>query len=351
MIRVYKTSEVINLTLENLMKKNKNIVCFGLGVDDPKSIFNTTKNLQKKFGEYRVFDTPASENAMTGIGIGMSLNGKIPIMIHQRLDFFLLAMDQLVNNASKWNIMFGGKNRVPITIRLIIGRGWGQGPTHSQNLQSWFAHIPGLKVVVPSFPSTMKNLLIDSILDPDPVIIIEHRWIHNIEEKLNISSHKKQLGKINLLNKGRYITLISSSYSTIEILKIYETLKKNNVSFDHIDLLSIKPLDIKAIFRSVKKTGKLLILDNSSHSFCSVSSEIVSQLTAINPEVFKKKPLILNLPEIASPSSFYLTKEFYQSEDNLLKSIEKILNKKLKRYLKKNLIPHDVPDQNFTGPF
>ena len=247
--------------------------------------------------------------------------------------------------------MFGGKNRVPITIRLIIGRGWGQGPTHSQNLQSWFAHIPGLKVVAPSFPSTMKNLLIDSILDPDPVIIIEHRWIHNIEEKLNISSHKKQLGKINLLNKGKDITLISSSYSTIEILKIYETLKKNNVSFDHIDLLSIKPLDIKAIFRSVKKTGKLLILDNSSHSFCSVSSEIVSQLTAINPKVFKKKPLILNLPEIASPSSFYLTKKFYQSEDNLLKSIEKILHKKLKRYLKKNLLPHDVPDQNFTGPF
>ena len=351
MIRVYKTSEVINFTLENLMKKNKNIVCFGLGVNDPKSIFNTTKNLQKKFGEYRVFDTPASENAMTGIGIGMSLNGKIPIMVHQRLDFFLLAMDQLVNNASKWNIMFGGKNRVPITIRLIIGRGWGQGPTHSQNLQSWFAHIPGLKVVVPSFPSTMKNLLIDSILDPDPVIIIEHRWIHNIEEKLNISSHKKQLGKINLLNKGKDITLISSSYSTIEILKIYETLKKNNVSFDHIDLLSIKPLDIKAIFKSVKKTGKLLILDNSSHSFCSVSSEIVSQLTVINPKVFKKKPLILNLPEIASPSSYYLTKEFYQSEDNLLKSIEKILNKKLKRYLKKNLIPHDVPDKNFTGPF
>ena len=190
---------------------------------------------------------------MTGIGIGMSLNGKIPIMVHQRLDFFLLAMDQLVNNASKWNIMFGGKNRVPITIRLIIGRGWGQGPTHSQNLQSWFAHVPGLKVVAPSFPSTMKNLLMNSILDPDPVIIIEHRWIHNIEEKLNISSHKKQLGKVNLLNKGEDITLISSSYSTIEILKIYETLKKNNVSFDHIDLLSIKPLDMMAIYRSVKK--------------------------------------------------------------------------------------------------
>lgn len=351
MFKNYKTSEVINLTLKKLMKKNKNIVCFGLGVDDPKAIFGTTKDLKKKFGPYRVFDTPASENAMTGIGIGMSLNGKIPVMVHQRLDFFLLAMDQLVNNASKWSVMFGGNNKIPITIRLIIGRGWGQGPTHSQNLQSWFAHIPGLKVVTPSFPSTMKNLLIDSILDPDPVIIIEHRWIHNIEEKLNINSYKKQLGKANILKKGNHITIVSSSYSTIEILKVYETLKKNKVSFEHIDLLSIKPLDIKSIYKSVKKTGKLLILDNSSHSFCSVSSEIISQLATINPKVFKEKPIVLSLPEIASPSSYFLTKKFYNSAEDLLKSVEKILKKKLKRYIKKNNLAHDVPDINFTGPF
>ena len=351
MLKNYKTTEVINLTLKKLMQKNKNIFCFGLGVDDPKSIFGTTKNLKKYFGDYRVFDTPTSENAMTGIGIGMALNGKIPIMVHQRLDFFLLAMDQLVNNASKWNVMFGGKNRIPITIRLIVGRGWGQGPTHSQNLQSWFAHIPGLKVVTPSFPSTMKNLLIDSILDPNPVIIIEHRWIHNIEEKLNINSYKKQLGKVNILNKGDDITIISSSYSTIEILKIYETLNKNNIRFEHIDLLSIKPLDIKSIYRSVKKTGKLLILDNSSHSFCSVSSEIVSQLAQINSKIFKKTPVILNLPEIATPSSFFLTKKFYKSDEDIIKSIEKILSKKIRRYFKQNILPHDVPDINFKGPF
>lgn len=351
MLKNFKTTTVINLILSKLMKKNKNIVCFGLGIDDPKSIFGTTKDLKKKFGSYRVFDTPASENAMTGIGIGMSLNGKVPVMIHQRLDFFLLAMDQLVNNASKWNIMFGGKNTIPITIRLIIGRGWGQGPTHSQNLQSWFAHIPGLKVVSPSFPSTMKNLLIDSILDPDPVIIIEHRWIHNIEEKLNINSHKKQIGKSNVLEKGKDITILSSSYSTIEVLKVYETLKKNKIFFEHIDLLSIKPLDIKTIYKSVKKTGNLIILDNTSHSFCSVSSEILSQLTVIDPKIFKNKPIILNLPEIASPSSFYLTKQFYKTENDLVKSIEKILKKKIIKYFKKSLLPHDVPDQNFTGPF
>ena len=125
-----------------------------------------------------MFDTPASENAMTGIGIGMSLNGIKPIMTHQRMDFFLLAMDQLINNAAKWKYMFGGHAKTPIVIRLIVGRGWGQGPTHSQNFQNLFANIPGLKVYIPSFPSTARNLLIEAIRGSDPVVIIEHRWLH-----------------------------------------------------------------------------------------------------------------------------------------------------------------------------
>ena len=123
---------------------------FWFGVTDPKRIFGTTKGLLENFGEERVFDVPCSENALTGIGIGASMGGVKPIMVHQRLDFFLLAMDQLVNNVAKWHFMFGSQVSIPITIRLILGRGWGQGPTHSQNLQAWFAHIPGLKVVSPS---------------------------------------------------------------------------------------------------------------------------------------------------------------------------------------------------------
>ena len=129
--KIYTFAEVVNKTLIQQMKINNKIVCFGLGMDDPKRIFGTTKNLKEYFGPDRVFDTPASENAMTGIGIGMSLNGLKPIMMHQRMDFFLLAMDQLINNAAKWKYMFGGKETVPIVIRLIVGRGWGQGPTHS----------------------------------------------------------------------------------------------------------------------------------------------------------------------------------------------------------------------------
>ena len=354
MKKILNTVEIINYTLDELMSKNKNILTFGLGIDDPKSIFGTTKGLKKKFGNSRVFDMPASENAMTGIGIGMSLNGKIPIMVHQRLDFFLLAMDQLVNNAAKWKIMFGNQNKIPITIRLIIGRGWGQGPTHSQNLQSWFAHVPGIKVVCPSTPSSARNLLIDAVNDPDPVIFIEHRWIHNLEEKINLKLHKKQLGKCKILKNGKEITLLSSSYSTIEIIKIYETLRLNKISFDHIDLLSIKPLDIKTIYKSVRKTGKLLILDNSSHGFCSVSSEIVSQLICMDEKIFKSKPILLNLPDIASPASYNLTKKYYHSDKKIISLIEKILNKKIKTYpkIKKNInFHHDIPDPNFTGPF
>ena len=137
-------AKAINEGLSQAMKIDDSVICYGLGVPDPKGVFGTTVGLQKKFGKERVFDMPASENAMTGVAIGASLNGIRPVMTHQRLDFFLLAMDQLVNNAAKWHYMFGGQSSVPITIRLIIGRGWGQGPTHSQNLQAIFAHIPGL---------------------------------------------------------------------------------------------------------------------------------------------------------------------------------------------------------------
>ena len=133
----------INFAMAKAMTKDSKMICYGLGVTDPKNIFGTTKNLEKKFGKERVFDVPTSENALTGISVGLAINGVRSIVSHQRLDFFLLAFDQLINSAAKWYYMFGSKQSVPITIRLIIGRGWGQGPTHSQSLQSIFAHIPG----------------------------------------------------------------------------------------------------------------------------------------------------------------------------------------------------------------
>ena len=180
----------INDALQISMKKDKKILCYGLGVTDPKGIFGTTLNLEKKFGSERVFDIPTSENAITGVAIGAALNGIKSVVTHQRLDFFLLAMDQLVNSAAKWYYMFGSRRSVPITIRLIMGRGWGQGPTHSQNLQSWFNHMPGLKVVMPSFAEDAKGLLISSIFDPNPVIFLEHRWLHSTKSNFKKGNYK-----------------------------------------------------------------------------------------------------------------------------------------------------------------
>ena len=185
-------NQEVNDAISYCMKRDKKMLCYGLGTTDPKGVFGTTLNLEKKFGKKRVFDVPSSENALTGISIGLALNGIRSLVTHQRMDFFFLAFDQLINSAAKWYYMFGQKTPIPITIRLIVGRGWGQGPTHSQSFQSMLASIPGLKVVMPSQPENVKNLLISSILDPNPVIFIEHRWLHGIQGKNKKSILKKK---------------------------------------------------------------------------------------------------------------------------------------------------------------
>ena len=194
-------SQSINEALFLSMKKYKNVVLIGLGVDDPKGIFGTTKGIKKYFKKNRVFDFPTAENAMTGIAIGSSLVGIRPVITHQRVEFSLLSIEQIFNQAAKWFFMSGGKKSVPLTIRLIIGRGWGQGPQHSQSLESIFAHIPGLKVISLSTPYNAKGLLIASIKDPNPVIIFEHRWLHDIRGSVPTKNYKIDLGKAKILKK------------------------------------------------------------------------------------------------------------------------------------------------------
>jgi pyruvate dehydrogenase E1 component beta subunit len=188
-------ASAINDALATAMASDSKVICFGLGTDDPKGIFGTTLGLKERFGGERVFDMPTAENSMTGIAVGAALSGLRPVMTHQRLDFALLSMDQLVNNAAKWRFMFGGKRSVPLTVRMILGRGWGQGPTHSQNLQAWFAHIPGLKVVMPATAEDAKGLLLSSIFDEDPVIFLEHRWLHNMKGEVATGDYRTPIGK------------------------------------------------------------------------------------------------------------------------------------------------------------
>lgn len=345
-----KFSEIIKKAMHDLMQKDKSVICFGLGVTDPIGIFGTTSGLEKKFGKNRVFDVPTSENALTGIAIGASLNGIKPILTHQRADFILLSMDQLINSASKWNYMFGGVSNVNITVRCIVGKGWGQGPTHSQNLHSMFSHFPGIKVVCPSFASDVYDLFINSVLDPNPVIFLEHRWLHNSLGKINIKKNKKNILKPKLICKGNKLSIVTLSYLSLEAKIVCDYLKKNHsIDIDLIDLRVTNPLDFQEIRKSLKKTGKLLLIE-PGFTNCSISDTIISKISLEGIKLIKK-PIILAQPNFPEPTSHRLTKYYYINRLSIVDNIFKLLDVKSPKIQIQNIIPHDKPGEWFKGPF
>jgi pyruvate dehydrogenase E1 component beta subunit len=346
-------SEILRVLDRNLQDDPKFLIS-GLGVTDPKGVFGTTLGLCEKYGNKRVLETPTSENAMTGVGVGLAISGFRPLMVHQRMDFFILAMDQLVNSAAKWHFMFGGQSTVPMTIRLITGRGWGQGPTHSQNLHSWFAHIPGLKVVMPSFASEIASLLQAAIDDPNPVIFIEDRWIHNQQVAVDDPRIDKpiELGKANLCTSGTDITVVSSGYMSIESLKAVNFLASRGISVELIDLRTIKPLDIETILTSVSKTRNLLVVD-SSNEIASFGKDIIASTLMKSEVQLLNRPQLVSLPDVPEPTSHGVIGQYRVSAVKIAQSILETLAIPSPPDLIEVLTPpkEDVPDASFTGPF
>lgn len=345
-------SKGINEALTIALEKDPSVICYGLGVPDPKGVFGTTLGLQEKFGADRVFDMPTSENAMTGIAIGAAINGLRPVLTHQRLDFALLSMDQLVNNAAKWHYMFGSQRSVPITIRMILGRGWGQGPTHSQNLQSWFSHIPGLKVVMPASPADAKGLLLASIFDNDPVIFLEHRWLHEMSAEVPDGDVRVPIGKAAVLNEGTDITVVAMSYMTVEARHAADHLGKSGISVELIDLRTISPIDWPTIEESVRKTGRLLVLD-TSNSFCSVAGEVIAHAAEELFEELRCPPRRICLPDYPTPTSYALTEQFYRRAEDVVRIAAEMTGRDapVAKLVAERTTPHDVPGAWFKGPF
>ena len=222
--RILTASEAINEATIMSMKKDKKVYVIGEGVNDPKEIFGTTRNLKKIFGKRRVVETPISENAMTGLCIGSAMMGLKPIQIHQRVDFALLALEQIINNCAKAFFVSNSKHTVPLVIRMIIGRGWGQGPMHSQILDSLFAQIPGLKVLMPTFPKDFKGMMLSAIEDPNPVVILEHRWLHNIKGNVPQKYYKQNINKIRKIRTGKNLTIVANGYNLLEVIEIQKIL-------------------------------------------------------------------------------------------------------------------------------
>lgn len=352
MTRTQTYAQAVNEGLEQALEMDSSVICYGLGVPDPKGVFGTTLGLQDRFGPQRVFDMPCSENAMTGVAIGAALNGIRPVVTHQRLDFFLLAMDQLVNNAAKWRYMFGGQGSVPITIRLIIGRGWGQGPTHSQNLQAWFTHIPGLKVVMPTTPADAKGLLLSSIFDNDPVIFLEHRWLHNSQGDVPAGDHRVPLGVATTVRSGDDISIIAMSHMTVEAMRAADYLQKYGVSCDVVDLRTLSPLDWNAVFASVQRTGRLLVADTGS---CNggVGAEVVARVVGRLGDSIRCPPQRIALPDYPTPTSSSLTRGFYPRAEEIALEVAAMLDKEIsiEELKAQRTGPQDVPGEWFRGPF
>lgn len=351
-------TEAVREALDECMARNDNVVVIGEGVPDPKAIFGTTHGLAEKYGPKRVFDMPLAENGMTGICIGAALRGMRPVLVHQRIDFSLLAMDQMVNNAAKWHYMFDGKASVPMVIRMIIGRGWGQGPQHSQSLQSMFAQVPGLKVVMPLSPYDAKGMLISAIEDDNPVIFIEHRWLQQIEDHVPRGHYPVPLNEARVLFEGDAVTVAAFSYAALEALSAAQALAATmNIFVDVLDMRAVRPLDIESVIRSVRKTGRLVVADTAFYTG-SISGEVIAQVTERAFGMLKSAPVRVALPDFPVPTSHFMTKDWYPGPRAIADAVINLTgaDKGTENYPRlyaalQTQTRHDTPSREFVGPF
>ncbi len=313
-------AEAIREATLQLMQNYEEVFVMGVGVDDFGGVWGTTKGLLDIFGEDRIIDLPLSENALTGIATGMALLGFRPIFVHQRMDFMLMCMDGLFNHAAKIYYSTGLQRKAPITIRSVIGKGWGQSIQHAQSFYPIFAHFPGIKIVAPFQPYDAKGLLIASVLDDDPVIIIEARSLYNDVGNVPDEFYSVELGKANVLKEGKDLTIVGLSYVLKDIFEAVKYLEEKDISVEVIDLQCIKPLDIETIEKSVKKTKNLVVVDITWEYF-NIASEISSIITERSFSLLKKPPLRITLPDWYVGASEILEKEYYINSEKIINKI------------------------------
>lgn len=324
-MREIKYFEALSEGLVQSMERDESIFVTGIAVDYSSGIFGSTVEATKRFGPSRVFDAPAMENALTGIAIGAAAMGKRPVIVHPRNDFMFLAFDQLINLAAKWKYMYGGRaGHVPIVVRAVIGRGWGQGATHSQSLQSVLAHFPGLQVVMPALPQDAKGLTIAALQSDAPTVILEYRSLYGISGPVSPDFVPTPIGKAAVARPGKDITIVATSVMVIEALRAAEELAGAGISAEVIDLRSIRPLDEETILSSVRKTGHLLVAD-TSWELCGVVSEVAALAAEKAFSALKGPVRRLAVANCPAPVSMVLEQAFYPKASTIAAAVQKML--------------------------
>lgn len=306
--------EAILAAHEFLLENYANTFVIGQGVWSPWYVGSTMKDLEVKFGRERVIETPVSENAATGLAVGASLCGYRPIIVHPRMDFMLFAVDPIVNQAAKWGAMFGGRARPAVTVRGIINRGGEQGAQHSQALHSWFAHIPGLRVVMPATVSDARDLLIAAVLSDDPVLYVDDRWLYDDRSEIEpVAPVDLRTVGPRVLRAGKDVTLVGAGWTTKLAVEAAASLEKEGISAEVIDLRMINPIDHGPVAVSVRKTGRLVAIDGG-WSNCGLAGEVIAGAAErLAPGDWRAPAKRITLAEAPAPTSRILEDLYYPS--------------------------------------
>ena len=347
MSRTITYRDALNEAMREEMRRDSAVFTYGIDVGDHKRIFNSTKGLVEEFGPTRCFSTQLAEDAMTGFGLGAAINGMRPVHVHMRVDFLLLGMNQLVNMIATHTYGAGGTMKVPMVIRAIIGRGWGQSYQHSKALHSWFAHVPGLKVVMPATPRDAKGMLVAAIRDDNPVVFIEHRWLYDAVGEVPEDCSGIGLEGARVLRPGKDITVVGTSWMNVEAVKAAQILEKRGVSLEVIDARAIAPFDRETVIASVRKTGRCIVADND-WIHCGFSAEVATAVYESCLRELKAPIQRIGYEPTPCPCTRPLENEFYPNAVDIIRAAEKQLG----------LTPTDLAGEDFysyenkfKGPF
>jgi acetoin:2,6-dichlorophenolindophenol oxidoreductase subunit beta len=329
-MRTLTYSQAIREAHAQLLALDARVFVIGQGLWSPWYAGSSLEGLDREFGCARLVDTPVSENAVTGMAVGAALAGLRPIVFHPRMDFMLLAMDPVVNQAANWSYLFGSDNSVPLVIRAVINRGGEQGAQHSQALHAMFMHVPGLKVVMPSTPADAKGLLMAAMADPGPVLYIDDRWLYAETGEVPDEPFTVAIGEGAVRRRGSDVTLIGISWMASECLRAAGILERKGIDVEVIDLRSLKPWDKEMVAASVSRTGRAVVADGAWRT-AGASAEIAAELSERCFADLVAPVVRITLPDAPAPASRAEEQAYYPGAEQIAAAARGLLERNVKR--------------------
>jgi pyruvate/2-oxoglutarate/acetoin dehydrogenase E1 component len=323
MARTLSYAAAIREAFAQLLAADERVFVFGQGLWSPWYVGSTMTDIDRDFGRERVLDSPVSENAVTAAAIGAAMAGMRPIVVHPRMDFMLLATDPIVNQAANWSYLFEGKLGVPVVIRAIVNRGGEQGAQHSQSLHAMFAHVPGLKVVMPGTPADAKGMLIAAVYDGNPVMYIDDRWLYAEQGPVDEAMYRTPIGEAAIRREGTDVTVVSVSYTAAQSMVAAETLAAQGISAEVVDLRTVKPWDHAAVLKSVAKTGRLVVVDGGWRT-CGFAADVAAVVAGEGFASLKAPIERVTLPDAPAPVSKELEQAYYVRHDAITAAVQRI---------------------------